>query len=94
MDYGLLENDITKAKLGTDERADLEARNNPICVGQGNLGCGLAAVDCNLANVSLQAKRRGVNASDLDATAGNALQFGDEAAADERLKGIRIDVDQ
>ena len=35
-----------------------------------------------------------MDAADLDAASGDALQFGDEAAADQRLEGIRIDVDQ
>jgi hypothetical protein len=40
-------------------------------------------MDGDIAHVSLEAKGSGVDAADLDAAAGDALQLGNEAAADQ-----------
>src|SRR5271170_122197 len=83
VDDGLLENDFIEAKLGTDERTQLQTRDNAVCMGQRHVGGRLAAVDRDIAHIGLQAKGRGVDAAYLDTAAGDALQFGDETAADE-----------
>ncbi len=86
VDHGLLEDDFVKAELGTEKRNDFQTRHNAVNVGKGNLGGGLAAVDGDSAHVGLEEERNGVDAADLDAAAGDALHFGDEAAADQRLE--------
>ena len=53
-----------------------------------------AAVDRDFAHIDLQAKRSGMDAADFGAAAGDALDLGDEAAADQRLERIRVDVEQ
>ncbi len=86
VDDGLLEDDFVEAELGTENRGDLQASHDAVSVGEGNLGGGLATVDGDIAHVDLEAKRSGMDGADFDAASGDALHFGDEAAADQRLE--------
>ena len=49
-------------------------------------------MNSDIPDLDLQAKRNGMDASDLGAAAGDAFDLGDEAAADQRLKRFRGDV--
>ena len=91
---GLLEDDFVKTELGTEQRAELQAGYDAVHVGEGNFGSGFAAVDGDAAHIDLRAKRSGMDAADFHAAAGDALHFGDEAAANHRLEGIGVDVDR
>ncbi len=93
VDDGLIENHFVKGELGTNQRADLQTGDNVFGVSQGNVGGGLAAMHRNIPHLDLQAKWDGVEAADFGAAAGNTLDFGDEATANQRLKGFRIHVD-
>src|SRR5271167_3034986 len=73
MDGGLLEDHFVEGELGPKQRADLEAGDNAVHVGQRSLGGRLATVDRDVAYVSLKAKGFGVDAADFDATTGDAL---------------------
>ena len=87
---------MTSWKPNSERRreTDLQARDNAVHVGKGNLGGGLAAVDGDTAHVDLEEKRSGMDAADFDAAPGDALHFGDEAAADQRLERGGVDVDK
>jgi hypothetical protein len=45
-------------------------------------------------HVGLQVKWNGVDAGDFRATSGDALDFGNQAAAYQRLEGIGIDIEE
>jgi len=55
---------------------------------------GLAAAYGDAAYFGLQAKGNGMDAGYFGATSGNALDFGDQSAAHQRLERICIDVDK
>jgi hypothetical protein len=86
VDDGAIEDDLVEAELGAEKRGDLQASHDAVHVREGNLGGGLATMDSNSAHVDLEAKRSGMDAADFDPASGDALHFGDEAAADQRLE--------
>ncbi len=86
VDHGLLEDDVVEAEFGTEKRAYLQASHDAVHVGERDIGGGLAAVDGNAAHVDLEEKRSGMDAADFDAASRDAPEFGDEAAADQRLE--------
>ena len=86
MDDGLLEDDFVERELGTEKRDDFQAGDDAIRVGEGNLGGRLAAVDRDIAHVDLKTKRSGMDAGNFGAAPSDALDFGDESAADQRLE--------
>jgi len=94
VDDGLLEDDLVKSEFGTEKRTDFQAGDDAIGVGERNVGGSLTAMDGKVAYIHLQAKGRGMDAADFGAAAGNALNFGDETAADQRLERFRVDVDE
>ena len=55
---------------------------------EGNVAWGLATVDGQIPNVDLEAERNGMQATDFDPAAGNALHFRYEALANSGLKGV------
>ncbi len=85
---------MTSWKANSERRRELIFRRATIAVdvSERNLGGRLAAVDGDIAHVGLEAKGSSVDAADFGAAAGDALHFGDEAAADERLERVSIDV--
>src|ERR1022692_1398816 len=86
VDHRLLQDDFVEAEFGTKKRADLHAGDDTVHMGERNICGGLPAVYGDSAHVGLQAKGSGMDAGDFDAAAGDTLQFGDEAAADQRLE--------
>ena len=55
---------------------------------EGHVRGGLAAVDGDVANFELQAKRDGVKAADLSVASADAFELGDQATANQGLKRI------
>ena len=51
VDHGLVEDDFVESKFGTEKRADLQASDDTVHVGKGNIGGGLTAVDGDIAYV-------------------------------------------
>jgi hypothetical protein len=94
VDDGLFEDDLVEGELGAEKRADLQASDDAVNVGERNLGGGLAAMHGDAAYVGLQAKGSGMDTADFDAAAGDALQFRDEPTANERLERASVDVDE
>ena len=82
-----------KGEFGAKKRGDLQAGDNVIGVSQWNVGGGLAAMHRDIPHLDLQAERNGMEAADFGAASGNTLDLGDEAAANQRLEGFRINVD-
>ena len=94
VDDGLIEDDLVEAELGAEKRADLQASDDAVGVSERNLSGGFATVDGDIAHVDLEAKRNGMDAADFGAASGDAFDFGDEAAADQRLERVCVDVDE
>jgi hypothetical protein len=83
---GLLEDNFMKAELGAEKRDDFQPSYDAIHVSEGNLGGGLTAVNGNTSHINLEKKRSGMDAANFDAAPGDSLDFGDKAAAHERLE--------
>jgi hypothetical protein len=79
VDYRLLKDDFVKGKLGTKKRDYLQASDDAVHMGKGNLGGGLATVNSNIAHIGLKPQWRSMNTAYFDAATGNALQFCEEA---------------
>jgi len=94
VDHGLVEDNFVKCEFGTEKRADLQACSDGVGVGERNVDSGLAAVDGDVAHLHLQAEGNGMDAADFGAAPGNALNLGDHAAANQGLKGVRVDIDE
>src|SRR5216684_1480136 len=93
VDDWLLENDFPEGEFGTQKKIKLQAGNDAVHVSERDIGGRLASVDSDPTHFSLQAKRNGVDAGNFGAATGDAFHFGDEAAANQRLERLGVDVD-
>jgi len=94
MDDGLLQHNFVKCQLRAKKRPDLQAGNNVVYVCKRNIFSRLASMNGDATHFGLQVKWDGVDAGDFRAASGDALDFGNQAAAYQRLEGIGIDVDE
>src|ERR1700730_4456201 len=85
---------MAEAELGTKKKVELHAGDDAVGVRERNIGGGLAAMHGNAAHIDLPAKWRGMDAGDFDPASSDALYFCDEAAANQGLEGIGVDVNE
>jgi hypothetical protein len=88
MDDRLIENNFLKGQLGTQQRADFQARDNAVGMRQRNLGRGFTPVDRDIPNLDLHAERNGVEGTDLGSPPGDPFDLGHQTTADQGLKRI------
>jgi hypothetical protein len=94
VDSGTFKNDFAEGQLGTKERTDFEASDDAVGVGERKVGSGLPAMHGDVANFDLEAKGDGVDAGNLGPASGDALNLGNQTAADQRLERVCVDVDE
>jgi hypothetical protein len=92
VDDGLVQEDFVESEFGTEKRDYFKTGDHAIGVSERDIGGRFAAMNGDVANLRLQSKRNSVDATDLGAAIGNSLDLGNQAAADQRLKGFSIDV--
>ena len=87
---------MTSWKASSERRRELIFKRATMRVGmsQRDIGGGFATVDRDIAHVDLKAKGSGMDAADFGAATGDAFDFGDQTAANQRLERFRVDVDK
>jgi hypothetical protein len=88
VDDRIVEHYRVKTDLGAQGRNYFYASNDAVNMDEGDFAWGLATVDGQIADVDLKAERNGMQATDFDAAAGDALHLSDEALAHTGLKGV------
>src|SRR5258708_36412713 len=81
----MIEDDIVKSELGAQEGNYFDASDQPIGMRERNVSRGLTSAHGYIPNFDLHAKRSGVEAADLGAASGDALDFCDKPSADQSL---------
>jgi len=94
MDDRLLQDEFVESQLRTQQRSDFQSGDDAIGVRERKIGRSFAAMHGEIAYVDLQAKGRGVEAADLGAASGDALDLGHQTAAHHGLKRIGVDVEE
>ena len=94
VDDRVLEDDFVEGKLGTEKRADFQAGDDAIGMGERDIGGRFASVYGDVADLHLKTEGNSVEAADFGAASGDALDFSDETAADQRLEGVGVDIDR
>src|SRR6266496_4993164 len=84
----MIQNHRGKTELRPQERNDFQLRQQAIGMSQGDVTRCLFPMHRNVAHLDLQMKRDNVEAANLRAASGNALDFLDDAAAHVGLEGI------
>ena len=84
----MLEQHRMKAEFPAEDRNDLDLCQQPVYVGVGNFDWPLKAMDCKIEHFDLQTERNGVEISQVNAAAGNSLQFCNQAVPHPDLKRI------
>src|SRR5258708_19773775 len=88
----MIEDDIVKSELGAQEGDYFDASDQAIRMRERNVSRGLTSAHGYIPNFDLHAKRSGVEAADLGAASGDALDFCDKPSADQSLERVGGDV--
>lgn len=88
MNDRMIERQGGKPEFGAQKRDDLHLRRQAVGVSQRNVRSRFLAVHRDVADLDLQTERNDMEAADIGAPAGHAVDFLDHAASDVGLEGI------